>query len=135
MPLVERYTLPFNPDVANALFRCGDIEAWGRGYRKILNSVLENKQLPPRIENVNGLMLTYYTDTGTQLKMEGTDEKVTQIIEYVIVKGSVNNTEVQKLLNVSKATATRLLKHAEFWLEKQGHHGKGISYELKWKTL
>lgn len=139
MPLSRLFqkhsSIPFNPDVANALFRSGDIEAWGRGYRKILNSVLEVRQLPPRIENISGLMLTYYTDTHTQLKMEGADEKVTQIIEYVMVKGSVNNTEVQKLLNVSKATATRFLNQAEYWLQKQGLHGKGIRYELKWNTL
>ncbi|WP_204374910.1 RNA-binding domain-containing protein [Sunxiuqinia dokdonensis] len=132
--LQKHPSLPYNPDIANTLFRSGDIEMWGRGYRKIIKSVLEQKQLPPRIEYINGLMLTYYADAQTQLKMEGADEKVAQIIEYVIANESINNTEVQKLLKVSKPTATRLLKQTEFWLEMQGAHGRGTHYELKWKA-
>ena len=33
---------PYNPDIANALFRSGDIETWGRGFRKSY-SPLSNK--------------------------------------------------------------------------------------------
>ena len=131
--LQKHPSFPYNPDIANALFRSGDIELWGRGYRKIIKSVLEQKQLPPRIEYINGLMLTYYTDARTQLKKEGVDEKITQIIEYVIANGSINNAEVQKLLNVSKSTATRFLKQAEYWLEMEGVTGKGTYYTIKWK--
>ncbi len=29
---------PFNPDVANAFFRAGDIEAWGRGIQRVLDT-------------------------------------------------------------------------------------------------
>lgn len=133
--LQKHPSYPYNPDIANALFRSGDIEMWGRGYRKIVKSVLEQKLLPPQIEYVNGLMLTYYSDAHTQLKMESVDEKVAQIIEYVIARESINNTEVQKLLSVSKPTATRLLKQTEFWLKMQGVHGKGTRYELKWRAL
>jgi ATP-dependent DNA helicase RecG len=133
--LQKHPSIPYNPDIANALFRSGDIEVWGRGYRKIIKSVLENKQLPPHIEYVGGLMLTYYTDIRTQLKLEKIDEKVIQIIEYVVDNGSVNNSEVQKLLNISKPTATRLLKQAEKWLEKQGDRGQEATYLLKWKQL
>ena len=133
--LQKHPSYPYNPDIANALFRSGDIEMWGRGYRKIIKSVLEQKQLPPQIEYINGLMLTYYSDAHTQLKMEGIDEKVAQIIEYTIANESINNTEVQKLLSVSKPTATRLLKQTEFWLKMQGVHGKGTRYELKWRAL
>ncbi len=56
-------------------------------------------------------------------------------IEYVIANGSINNSEVQKLLNTSKSTATRLLKQAEMWLSKQGERGQGTNYVMKWKDL
>jgi len=133
--LQKHPSIPYNPDIANTLFRSGDIEIWGRGYRKIIKSVLENKQLPPAIKNVGGLMLTYYTNAQTQLKAENIDGKIIQIIEYVIANGSVNNSEVQKLLNTSKPTATRLLKQAEMWLSKQGERGQGTNYVMKWRNL
>jgi predicted HTH transcriptional regulator len=47
--LQKHPSIPYNPDIANTLFRCGDIDVWGRGYRKIVKSVLEHKQLPPEI--------------------------------------------------------------------------------------
>ncbi len=87
MPLNKLFqkhsSIPFNPDVANALFRSGDIEAWGGGYRKILNSVLENKQLPPQIESLSGLMLTYFVDVRKQLDSQGTNDRLIKIVDYV----------------------------------------------------
>ena len=133
--LQKHPSIPYNPDIANTLFRCGDIDVWGRGYRKIIKSVLEHKLLPPAIKDLGGLMLTYYTSTRTQLNAEKVDEKLIQIIEYVIANGSINNSEVQKLLNTSKPTATRLLKQAEMWLKKQGERGQGTIYVMKWKEL
>jgi len=133
--LQKHPSIPYNPDIANALFRCGDIEIWGRGYRKIVKSVLENKQLPPVIKDMGGLMLTYYTNVHTQLKAENIDGKIIQIVEYVIANGSINNSEVQRLLNTSKPTATRLLRQTEMWLKKQGERGQGTIYVMKWKEL
>ena len=133
--LQKHPSIPYNPDIANTLFRCGDIEIWGRGYRKIIKSVLKHKQLPPIIENMGGLMLTYYTNPRTQLKTENVDEKITKIVEFVINNGSINNSEVQKLLNTSKPTATRLLRQAETWLQKQGERGQGTIYVMKLHEL
>ena len=129
--LQKHPSIPYNPDIANTLFRCGDIDVWGRGYRKIIKSVLENKQLPPVIKNMGGLMLTYYTNAHTQLKAENIDGKIIQIIEHVIANGSINNSEVQKLLNTSKPTATRLLKQTEKWLYMKNVGRKGIEYYFK----
>jgi ATP-dependent DNA helicase RecG len=137
MPLEKLFqkhsSIPFNPDIANAFFRCGDIEAWGRGYKKILDSVLEHKQLPPQMEMMGGLMLTYYANVRTQLLSEKVDENVIKIIEYVAEKGSITNSEIQKLLNVSKVTATRLIWKADKWLEQQGKVGQGTKHVFKWK--
>ena len=125
-------SIPYNPDIANTLFRCGDIEAWGRGYRKILNAVLENKLLPPQIEIMGGLMLTYYAGVRTQLLAENVDERIIQIVEYVAINGSITNSTIQKLLNVSKVTATRLIWKAEKWLIQEGKVGQGTRHIFKW---
>lgn len=49
-------SIPFNPSIANTMFRCGDIENWGRGYKRILKAVKEQKLLPPKLESISGLM-------------------------------------------------------------------------------
>lgn len=43
---------PYNPDIANALFRAGMIEAWGRGIEKIIQACLEWGALPPDLRYV-----------------------------------------------------------------------------------
>ncbi|MDR2083873.1 MAG: winged helix-turn-helix transcriptional regulator [Bacteroidales bacterium] len=59
------------------------------------------------------------------------NEKIIQIIKYVIANGSINNSEVQKLLNTSKPTATRLLKQTEKWLEMKNVGRRGVEYYFK----
>jgi ATP-dependent DNA helicase RecG len=39
--LGKHASIPFNPDVANVFFRCGLIEAWGRGIERILEACEE----------------------------------------------------------------------------------------------
>ncbi len=40
---------PYNPDVANAFFRAGEIEAWGRGIQRIFDACREVGTPVPRI--------------------------------------------------------------------------------------
>jgi ATP-dependent DNA helicase RecG len=138
MPLDKLFqkhsSIPFNPDVANALFRCGYIEAWGRGYSKILNSVLENKQLPPQIEYLSGLMLTYFVDVRKQLVTQGANNRLIEIVDFVMEHNSIDNNKVQQLFNVSKATATRLLQQTDLWLIMRDRGRKGTDYVLRWQV-
>ena len=122
---------PYNPLIANAFFRSGDIESWGRGYKRILEAVSAYKLLPPKLEMISGLMITYYTDVHSQLLAQRLDERYISVIEYAAQNGSINNTDVQKLLNVSKTTAYRILSQLDNWLEVQGTTGKGTHYTIK----
>jgi ATP-dependent DNA helicase RecG len=122
---------PYNPSIANTLFRCGDIESWGRGYKRIMDAMASYKLLPPIIEIVSGLMITYYTDVHSQLKAQKIDEKFYPIIEFVAKNGSITNTDVQKLMNTSKTTAYRLLTQLDEWLDTHGITGKGTYYTFK----
>lgn len=122
---------PYNPLIANAFFRSGDIESWGRGYKRILEAVSAYKLLPPKLEMVSGLMITYYTDVRSQLLAQRLDERYISVIEYAAQNGSINNTDVQKLLNVSKTTAYRILSQLDNWLGVQGTTGKGTHYIIK----
>lgn len=123
---------PHNPAIANTMFRCGDIESWGRGYKRILQAVSSYNLLPPAVELLSGLMITYYTDIRSQLKAQKLDEKLIKIIEYTAKNGSVSNADIQQSLGVSKATTSRMLQQIITLLEKHGgERGRGTYYTIK----
>ena len=122
---------PYNPSIANTLFRCGDIESWGRGYKRIMDAVASYKLLPPIIEIVSGLMITYYTDVHSQLKAQKIDEKYFPIIEFVAKNGKITNSDVQDILKTNRTSAYRILQHLSDILEKQGTTGVATYYILK----
>ena len=70
--LFEKHpSLAPNPSVANGFFRAGDIEAWGRGYRRMARVMSEWKLLPPVVRVDNGLMVTLYCDKTKQMRTMG----------------------------------------------------------------
>lgn len=124
---------PFNPAIANALFRCGDIEAWGRGTLKMIKEAVLNKSLPPEFNTItNEFTITFFKDVKTAMKAKGLNNNLAPIVEYVIENGEITNSIVQKILNVSKPTATRYLNILEsVYLSKIGETGVGTTYILK----
>lgn len=123
----------FNPDIANTLFRAGYIESWGRGTIKIINACKEHKIAPPIFSNNPPdfqVELIRYSEGA--LKERGLKDGLIQIVFYVQANEIITNSEVQKLCEVSKATATRYLKKLEDnFIEKMGTTGVGTVYVLK----
>jgi ATP-dependent DNA helicase RecG len=53
-------SVPYNPLIANAFFRAGYIESWGRGIEKINRECKEHDIAPPIYDyGMSGLMLTF----------------------------------------------------------------------------
>ena len=132
--LIQKHpSKPFNPEIANTFFRAGYIESWGRGTIKILNACKIHKIAPPvfSIEPPDfQVELIRYSDNG--LKKMGMKVELRKIVLYIQKNGSINNSEVQSLCDVSKATATRYLGELEGKLvEKIGTTGVGTEYVLK----
>lgn len=126
----------FNPAIANAFFRCGEVEAWGRGIGKIVGGAIEGKLLPPIFDaSFGGLMVTFFNNPAAQLKEVGIDERGAIIIKSVLEHKKITNSDVQKLLNVSKPTATRLLSSLSDYLIVTGTRGKGTYYTIKGLTI
>lgn len=126
----------FNPVIANAFFRCGEVEAWGRGIGKIVTGAIAEKLLPPVFDtSFGGLMVTFFSSPAAQLKEAGIDERGAAVVEYVLEKGRVTNSEVQTLLKVSKPTATRILSSLSDYLVVTGTRGKGTYYSIKGLTI
>ena len=69
---VQHPSQPYNPDIANAFFRAGMIEAWGRGIENMIQSCIDYGIAPPdlRYEEV-GLSVRYdFADqVGTKLAL------------------------------------------------------------------
>jgi ATP-dependent DNA helicase RecG len=58
-------SMPFNPLLANAFFRAGYIEAWGRGIEKINRECREHDIQPPIYDfGMAGLMLTFLSNSA-----------------------------------------------------------------------
>ena len=122
---------PWNPALANAFFRSGDIESWGRGYRRIVRHMTAAKLLPPSVETDGGLMVTYYSNVEAQAKALHLDERQKKVLELVLKNGRVSNGDVQDLLGVSRATALRIIKSLDNVLEVKGEGGKYQYYEIR----
>lgn len=125
----------FNPAIANAFFRCGEVDAWGRGIGKIVDGAISEKLLPPVFDtSFGGLMVTFYSSPTAQLKEAGISERGIQAVEFALRNGRITNTDVQEMAKVSKPTATRILASLSEYLEVKGTTGKGTYYIVKGLT-
>lgn len=130
--LFEKHpSLAPNPSVANGFFRAGDIEAWGRGYRRMARLMSEWKLLPPVVEVDNGLMVTLYCDKMKQMRTMGLDERQMRIVDYILEHGRVTNANVQEMFKVSRVTALRLLNGLSALVDLVGGKGVESHYVMK----
>ena len=61
------------------------------------------------VDTEDGLRVTHYVDVGAQVHARRAEERMIPILEHVLRYYKVANSDVQKMLNVSRATAMRLL--------------------------
>lgn len=135
--LLEKHaSRPYNPDIANALFRSGYIESWGRGTIKIIK---ECKQagIPEPVFSYDSsdISVEFRKDIYNEKYLQSLDlnERQVKAVLYVKEKGKINNSGYRTLNDVSKATATRDLtelveKHKIF--KRTGDIGAGTNYIL-----
>lgn len=136
--LTEKHpSKPFNPDIANTLFRAGYIESWGRGTIKIINACKAHKIAPPVFANTApDFELTLIKYTREYLAAKELKKELITIILHVQEYQTISNSIVQEICNVSKRTATRYLTDLEgFYLVKSGSIGAGTTYVLKGGTM
>jgi len=127
---------PFNPDIANALFRSGYIESWGRGISKMKEKCFDYALPTPLFfYKSSGFWVEFRKDiyNRDQLNELGLNERQIKAILYLKVNEKINNSDYQTLNNVSKATATRDLSELteKFkLLNRSGEVGAGTNYLL-----
>jgi len=134
--LEEHSSRPFNPDIANAFFRSGYIESWGRGISKMMElCVAEGLPKPTyRVEGSDFWVIfrkdIYYVE---HLQTLGLNDRQVKAVLFVKEKGKITNSDYQTLNDISKRTATtELTELVEKFkiLTKTGTSGSSISYTI-----
>ena len=134
--LVKHPSIPFNPDIANTLFRSGYIESWGRGTLKIIEQCKGFELPEPRYRyEMSGFFVVFRKDIYHKeyLVSLGLNERQVKAVLFVKENSSISNSQYQDLNNISRITATRDLselvdKYKIF--EKSGKVGAGTNYKI-----
>lgn len=132
---VKHPSKPYNPDIANALFRSGYIESWGRGTLKIINECVQfGIPKPKYFYDMSGFWVEFRKDVFDMdyLKSLGLNERQIQAIKFVKNNGKITNSEYQANYGVARNTATRDLSElVDIGILKSSKaKGAGSYYEL-----
>ena len=140
--LPERWTLekllgkhpskPFNPLIANAFFRAGYIESWGRGIEKINRECREHGIDPPAYDfGMAGLMLTFHANPA-HLRASASGTVQDRLGEKLGEKlGKTRTAIVQSMKDNPRVTVSELAKRLRLSttaIEKNIHHLKTKGY-------
>ena len=135
--LMQKHSsIPYNPDIANAFFRAGLVESWGRGTIKILEQCKEYGLPKPEFENDGkDFWVIFRKDIYNEISLKklGINERQIKAVLYAKENNRISNKEYQNINNVSKRTATNDLTELvdKFKiLNKIGTSGAGIYYKL-----
>lgn len=127
---------PFNPDIANAFFRSGYIESWGRGISKMTNLCIEAGLPKPKFEyEGSGMWVVFQKDIYhyEYLQNLGLNDRQVKAVLFVKKNGKITNSDYQTLNSISKRTATTELTELvnKFnVLTKIGTSGSSIYYTI-----
>ena len=98
-----------NPKLAAVFYRLKLIEAYGTGMRKIIEAY-SGTGLEPRIEATNNAFKITLPNRNAFVHPLGNEKAATTILAYLEEHPFIVRSEVDKLLGVSQATSSRILK-------------------------
>jgi len=107
--LTTHSSRPYNPDIANTLFRNGYIESWGRGIFKMTEKCLAaGLPKPTYFFEGSDFWVEFRKDIYHQayLVAIGLNERQVKAVLFVKEKGKITNSDYQELNDISKTTAT-----------------------------
>ncbi|QGY47864.1 transcriptional regulator [Maribellus comscasis] len=134
--LTKHPSKPYNPDIANAFFRSGYIESWGRGTIKIINECIQFGIPQPKFYyDMSGFWVRFRKDSFNIEYFEslGLNQRQIEALKYVKEKGKITNSEYQSINDCSRNTASNDLIELvnKELLESSGQKGAGAYYILK----
>lgn len=108
--LVKHPSKPYNPDIANALFRSGYIESWGRGTLKMINECVKAGAPKPKYYyDMSGFWVEFWKDIYdlNYLKRFEFNDRQLDAIQFYKVKGEISTAEYTQKYKVTTRTARR----------------------------
>ena len=124
---VDNASRPRNRNIANAFFKAGFIDAWGRGYKKIREG-FEGAGLPmPKIESAfGGVMVTFQrnnVNTASRRQEDDSNADVNAVAEEL--------TERQKdILEILRDVAVNVAVNTKYLSERMHVNRKTIQRDL-----
>ncbi|MDR1343196.1 MAG: putative DNA binding domain-containing protein [Prevotellaceae bacterium] len=132
--LQEHSSRPYNPDIANAFFRSGYVESWGRGIEKITEQCtaagLPAPQFSPKGSD---FWVTFRKDiyNKEELSNRGLNERQIDALLFFKSKGEITSSEYAEKYNVTDRTArTDLTELVEKELLKKQGETKLATYQF-----
>lgn len=127
---------PYNPDIANAVFRCGYIEAWGRGTIKIIEKCKEaGLPTPSYYYESSGFWVEFRKDIYSEsfLQSISLNDRQIKAILYTKTNMKITNSTYQEINDCSRNTASNDLSELveKELLKPSGQKGAGAFYSLK----
>lgn len=107
---------PYNPDIANAFFRAGEIESWGRGIERIISACNDAGVPKPSIKYTNGELLIIfhfskeYQNAITNTKgsiVENIVENQRYIVENIIEKLPKTQSQIIRIILEDPSVTTK----------------------------
>lgn len=126
---------PYNPDIANAFFRSGYVESWGRGISKMTEQCLaEGLPEPSYLVEGSDFWVVFKKDIYNTEYLEslGLNSRRVKAVLFTKNKGKITNSDYQKLAGVSRETSTRDIKELidKKLFKSSGIKGAGAYYTL-----
>ncbi|MFM2394943.1 MAG: hypothetical protein RLZZ546_2926 [Bacteroidota bacterium] len=130
-------SIPFNPDIANAFFKCGYIESWGRGTINMINESKTHGIPKPEFRyDFGGLYIRFrkYKYDKEMLTQFGLNSRQMETVLLMMKdKNAISNSWYQNKFSVSKRTAsddlTELVDQFKL-LKKSNSKGRNVVYEI-----
>ena len=121
---VKHPSRPYNPDIANAFFRSGLIESWGRGTIKIFNEAKAAKIPVPifKFEDNGFYVIFNYVEVSVQQ----------QVLDLIKEDPKMTVVTISELLSVNSRTVLRAFKNLQdnSIIERLGNNRTG-----EWRIL
>ena len=108
--LIKHPTKPYNPDIANAFFRSGYIELWGRGILKIIKECVDAGLPKPIVRyEMSGYFIEFNKeiDVSKLYQSLNLNERQVKAILHLKQNGKITNREYQLINGASERTASR----------------------------
>ncbi|MCM8539266.1 MAG: putative DNA binding domain-containing protein [Lentisphaeraceae bacterium] len=113
--LKKHSSQPYNPDIANAFFRAGMIESWGRGIEKMYTACEEHGIEAPELDyEEGGLWITFKLNAGLNA---GLNASQLSLLNIICENPGVQLNDLAKTLGKSVRTLERQVSS----LVKKGH--------------